>query len=176
MVNVGVRIELIKFYFKLGLLYNAFITVRSVQHAITISQSHLRRILILNWLSSHKDYSDVANVLFCISNELNHSGQLHGYRWMQTKCLANGLKFRQENVRLILSALDPNGCQARKARLNRRAYFAKRLNFIWHIDSYDKLKPYGFCINGCIDGFPRNIVWLYVYHTFSDPIIIGGHL
>ncbi|KAL3837214.1 hypothetical protein ACJMK2_022585 [Sinanodonta woodiana] len=50
---------------------------------------------------------------------------------MHAKCLANGLKVRQEDVRLILSALDPNGCQSRKARrLNRREYFAKEPNFI----------------------------------------------
>ena len=23
---------------------------------------------------------------------------------------------------------------------------------MWHIDGYDKLKPYGFPIHGCIDG------------------------
>ncbi|KAL3831998.1 hypothetical protein ACJMK2_005664 [Sinanodonta woodiana] len=176
MADAGVRIELIKFYFKLGLLYKDITTVLSVKHGITISERHLRRILNINGLSRHKDYSDVANVLLFISNELNHSGQLHGYRWMHAKCLANGLRVRKEDVRLILSALDPNGCQARKARrLNRREYFAKGPNFIWHIDSYDKLKPYGFCINGCIDGFSRNIVWLFVYHNSSDPRIIGGY-
>jgi hypothetical protein len=25
-------------------------------------------------------------------------------------------------------------------------------NFVWHLDGYDKLKPYGFAIHGCIDG------------------------
>ena len=25
-------------------------------------------------------------------------------------------------------------------------------DFCWHIDGYDKLKPYGFAIHGCIDG------------------------
>ena len=25
-------------------------------------------------------------------------------------------------------------------------------NFLWHCDGYDKLKPYGLCIHGCIDG------------------------
>ena len=23
---------------------------------------------------------------------------------------------------------------------------------MWHLDGYDKLKPYGFAIHGCIDG------------------------
>ena len=25
-------------------------------------------------------------------------------------------------------------------------------NFVWHLDGYDKLKPYGFAIHACIDG------------------------
>ena len=24
---------------------------------------------------------------------------------------------------------------------------------LWHLDGYDKLKPYGFAIHGCIDGY-----------------------
>lgn len=28
----------------------------------------------------------------------------------------------------------------------------QRPNFLWHIDGYDELKPYGFAIHGCIDG------------------------
>ena len=25
-------------------------------------------------------------------------------------------------------------------------------DFVWHLNGYDKLKPYGFAIHGCIDG------------------------
>ncbi len=28
-------------------------------------------------------------------------------------------------------------------------------NFLWHLDEYDKLSPYGFHIHGCIDGYER---------------------
>lgn len=35
-------------------------------------------------------------------------------------------------------------------------------NFIWHVDSYDKLKPFGFPINGCIDGYANRIVAIMV--------------
>ncbi|KAF3859970.1 hypothetical protein F7725_000225, partial [Dissostichus mawsoni] len=36
------------------------------------------------------------------------------------------------------------------------------------MDSYDKLKPYGNAINGCIDGFSRYIMWMEAYTTNSD--------
>ena len=43
------------------------------------------------------------------------------------------------------------------------------------MDSYDKLKPYGLCINGAIDGFSRYIVWSEAFKTNSDPRVIAGY-
>lgn len=31
------------------------------------------------------------------------------------------------------------------------------------------------CINGCIDGFSRKIIWLNAYKTSSDARVIGGY-
>ena len=99
-----------------------------------------------------------------------------GYRWMYAKCREHGLRVRKEDVRLLLKELDPRGVSRRLARrLRRRNYFSKGPNFIWHIDSYDKLKPYGICINGSIDGFSRKMIWLNAYTTSSDPKLIGGY-
>uniref|UniRef100_A0AAV2LUN5 Integrase core domain-containing protein n=1 Tax=Knipowitschia caucasica TaxID=637954 RepID=A0AAV2LUN5_KNICA len=95
---------------------------------------------------------------------------------MFTKCKQHGISIKKEDVRILLSLLDPIGSQARKRRrLRRRQYFAQGPNFVWHIDSYDKLKPYGICINGCIDGFSRNIIWLRAAFTNSNPKVIGGY-
>lgn len=72
--------------------------------------------------------------------------------------------------------MDPRGVEVRKARrLHRRNYFSKGPNYIWHFDGYDKLKPFGICINGAIDGFSRKIIWLNAYTTNSDPKIVGGY-
>jgi len=93
-----------------------------------------------------------------------------------SKCKEKGIHVRKEDIRLILSTLDPLGTEMRrKRRLYRRAYFSKGPNFIWHVDSYDKLKPFGICINGAIDGFARRILWLNAYCTSSDPQVIGGY-
>lgn len=79
---------------------------------------------------------------------------------MYTKCLQQGIRIRKE-VRIILSILGPVYSQARQTRcLRRRQFIAQGHNFIWHKDSYDKLKPYGICINGNMDGFSRKIMWL----------------
>ena len=45
-------------------------------------------------------------------------------------------------------------------RLVRHRYYAQSPNYVWHVDGYDKLKPYGFCIHGAIDGYSRRILWL----------------
>ena len=79
-------------------------------------------------------------------------------------------------MRLALKELDLRGVALRKAGcLRRRRYFSKGPNFIWHMDSYDKLKPYGFCIYGSIDGFSRKIMWLNAYTSKSDSKLIGGY-
>lgn len=31
-------------------------------------------------------------------------------------------------------------------------YINQGPNFVWHVDGYDKLSPYGLDIHGCIDG------------------------
>ena len=60
-----------------------------------------------------------------------------------------------------------------RRRLRRRVYTAKGPNYLWHIDGYDKLKPFGFCIHGAIDGYSRRVLWLKVASTNNDPEIIG---
>lgn len=73
---------------------------------------------------------------------------------------------------MLMSILDSDGVRRRRRhRLKRRIYQNKvsvffLLNcpimcmcaciqgpdFVWHLDGYDKLKPYSFCVHGCIDG------------------------
>lgn len=54
---------------------------------------------------------------------------------------------------MLLSTMDAVGTTQRKSRrLTRRIYLNKGPNYLWHLDGYDKLKPYGITIHGCIDG------------------------
>ena len=60
----------------------------------------------------------------------------------------------KENVRELLNILDPEEVELRaRRRLKWRQYITKGPNHLWHIDGYDKLKPFGFCIHGAIHGF-----------------------
>ncbi|KAJ8048761.1 hypothetical protein HOLleu_01207 [Holothuria leucospilota] len=166
---------LIKLYFDLDMKYKDILLTLAQRHNIIISERHLKRRLKSLKLY-RRQYSDLADVTSYISQQLIGSGQLHGYRIMHAKCLQEGLRVRKEDVRLILKELDPEGVDSRKGRvLRRRAYYSKGPNYVWHIDGYDKLKPFGLCISGCLDGYSRKLIWLNVYHTNNNPRIIGGY-
>ena len=89
-----------------------------------------------------------------VESEKRESGRSAGYRAMHKRLMVKyGQTINRESVRLIFKALDPEGVQDRTRRgLRRRKYSAKEPNFIWHMDGYDKLKPFGFCVHGASDG------------------------
>lgn len=127
-------------------------------------------------LYRRKKYTQLEKLLEFLTDEIDKYGQLHGYKWMHLKCIQNGLSVTQETVRLALNFLDPSGVELRrKKRLRRRQYRNNGPNFLWHMDSYDKLKRYGIAINGCIDGFSRYVIWLRAGRTSSDPKVIAGY-
>ena len=82
----------------------------------------------------------------------------------------------RETVRHALRIVDPEGVSQRLSRrLRRRQYKAKGPNFLWHLDGYDKLKPFGFCIHECIDGFSRRIMWLEVATTNNHSRLVAKY-
>ena len=120
--------------------------------------------------------TDIFDVAIYILEQVQQPGYQSGYRVMHQKCIAKGYTVSRQNVAALMSILDPEGVQLRlRHRLRRRVYFANGPNFLWHIDSYDKLKRFGLCINGCIDGYSRNIIWVKATYSSSDPKIIAGH-
>ena len=42
-------------------------------------------------------------------------------------------------------------------------------NYIWHADGYDKLKPFGITIHGCIDG------WVLPTHNMKKAVYLQIH-
>ena len=43
----------------------------------------------------------------------------------------------------------------------------------WHVDGYDKIKPYAFSIHGCIDVHSRRILWLSIVPLNNNPEVVG---
>jgi hypothetical protein len=168
--------SLIAQLFQLG-LSNAEICLSLLyQYNLHISERTLKRRLHNLKLYRRKHFSDDLLVAMFIEDQLQAAGKMHGYRWMHLKCRQNGLTVTQDTVRQLMGSLDSFGVQCRRnRRLQRRTYYAEGPNMTWHMDGYDKLKRFGICIHGCIDGFSRHIVWLRASATNNDPRVIARY-
>ena len=72
--------------------------------------------------------------------------------------------------------VDPAGVGRRKRHvLKSRIYSWLGPNDCWHVDGYDKLNPFNFAIHGWIDGHSRNLLWLKVGKSKSNPKIIANY-
>ena len=81
----------------------------------------------------------------------------------------------KNDVRKVLKELNPSDVQDRWRNLiARRIYDTNGPAEVYHIDGNDKRKRWGFAIHGCIDGFSRKILWLYVSTSNNDPLIIAN--
>ncbi len=170
------RSRLCKFYFEMGLAYWHILAMLAQVNSIIISMSTLKRILRSKKLvPEKKTMSTYCMSPFLIEDTIRRTGSQQGYRWMHLQCRQK-LNIPRDTVHILMQIIDPEGVKLRLCRrLKRRQYYAKGPNFLWHLDSYDKLKPYGLCINGCIDGFSRCIMWLNAFQTSSDPKVVAGY-
>lgn len=168
--------QLVSFYYSLGMNHKEILVSLAQLNQIIISIRTLRRILNTCRLFRKKHFTNILDVALYLVECLHSNDKLCGYKMVHLKCIQKGLVVKQETVRLLLQIIDPDGVESRKKRrIKRRIYHNKGPNQIWHVDSYDKLKPYGICINGAIDGYSRNIMWLRAYTTNSDPRVIAGY-
>lgn len=93
---------------------------------------------------------------------------------MWKRLLAKGIPAARDVVRIAIRVLEPHLVHERgRRRLHRRNYANPGPNFCWHVDGYDKLKPFGFAIHGAIDGFSRKIMWLEIGPTNNHPQVIA---
>ena len=82
----------------------------------------------------------------------------------------HGISVPRSVFEMLLRELDPEGTEERRAhRLRRRAYRNNGPNDTWHCDGNDKLKPFGFPVHACVDGWSRKVLWLYVTRSNNWP-------
>ncbi|KAL3882537.1 hypothetical protein ACJMK2_028873 [Sinanodonta woodiana] len=147
------RLALIKVYFDLGLKHTEIVCILEERHGYNLSIRQLIRILHVHGFYRYKNPTNVKTVAEFIMYEQRFSGTMHGYRWMyKLKC--RGMRSRKEEIRLLMRALDPNNVYLRQShRLHRRMYLSKGPNYIWHMDSYDKLRPMVYASMAVLMGF-----------------------
>lgn len=175
--DVQTRDEIIRDYFDLGLTAPEIALFLACMHGIRISLRQLKRILRRLGCTRRRNLSDLQEIVEAVETELAGSGRLLGYRAMHQRLVNHHrLVTTREVVRHTLRIFDPEGVELRsRQRLRRRVYRCKGPNYLWHIDGYDKLKPFGFCVHGAIDGFSRRILWLEVASSNNDPRIVAQY-
>ena len=163
---------IISYYFKRGFTYEAIIRLLEKDHGIRKSERTLRNRLSDMSLKRRCPEYDIATVRERIQGELNGPGCMGGYRSVWHTLRMEGIQVPRNVVAEIMRELDPECCRMRRAhRLRRRQYRTPGPNHCWHTDGYDKLKPYGFPIHGCIDGWSRKVLWLTLARSNNDPNI-----
>ena len=151
MADNDLRNHMIEEYFHLGFIYKGITDCFFLHNEILLSLRQLKRILAKKNLGRRR-FSNLNEIADAMEEELQGSGSIEGYRSMwQRLVIDHKFSDSKEFVRNASRIMDPEGVQRRsRHRLQRRQYHAKGPNFIWHLDGYDKLKPYGFCIHGCM--------------------------
>ncbi|KAF6732307.1 hypothetical protein FQA47_005362 [Oryzias melastigma] len=167
--------ELIAKYFTEGHSYEVIVDFLATKHSVSLSLSSLKRRLEEAGLTRKKNYTPLATVQAAITDELKGSGQLFGYRAMwQTLKQKYSFVVKRDDVMRLMAEMDPIRVENRsKRRFFRRVYRSMGPNEVWHVDGYDKLKPFGIAISGCIDGYSRRIMWLKCGKSNNDPTIIA---
>lgn len=168
------RLDMIKIYFQNGFTYKEILLLLLSRHNILLSLSHLKRILSKANMRRRQGVTYASRHVTeqAINNELLASGQCLGYRSMWRRLLRDhGLTVKRSTVMNLLREIDPEGCKIRKAhRLKIREYIINGPNYMWHIDGYDKLKPYGLCIHNS-----RRLIWLEVSSSNNNPRLIAKY-
>lgn len=168
--------EYIKLYFRLSFSNKEILAILAHNNQIVISVRTLKRICRRLGLFRRKNQSDLDEVLAFVQHEVMTNGQMQGYRWLHLRAVQRGFVVSQDTIRRIIKLVDPQGVELRRARrLRRRQYSCRGPNALWHMDGYNKLKPYGIAINGCIDGFSRYVLWMEAYTTNSDPKVVASY-
>ena len=165
--------EAITHYFRRGYKYETIILFLSEYHGISLSLRTLKRRLKEYKLDKRSHSTSEDTVCQIIQDEIQGPSSSLGYRGMWNKLRTSyGITVPRDTVMRILKELDPEASALRKARkLQRRSYVSPGPNAAWHVDGYDKLKPFGLPIHGCIDGYSRRIVWLKVCRSNKNPVI-----
>lgn len=169
----------LNYYFKRGFSYSEIIEFLAKHHNYHISNSTLLRKLKhygLRRRNARMSEQKIIEVKRHIQDILNGPGSQGGYRSVWHDLELQGIRVPRLIVQELLREMDPDGVSSRKAhRLKRREYSNPGPNFAWHQDGYDKLKPFGFPMHGCIDGYSRRILWLWVSRSNNQPEIPGSH-
>ena len=169
------RVLLESLLFK-GYEYQGILYMLRKHHNITINLSTLKRKLKQYKLHRNKVEFDPQVLRNAIVDIIDRPRSSVGYRSVWHALQQKGIRVPRSKVEEIVRELDLDGVEVRKThRLRRREYTCPGPNKVWHADCYDKMKPFGFPVYGCIDRERRKVLWLYVTRSNNLPDNIAAY-
>eukprot|EP00794_Sanderia_malayensis_P002894 gene2894-3345_t len=169
------RVILESLFYK-GHKYQQICEMMKTDHNINLSLAQLKRKLKQYNLRRNKVEYNRQSLRNSIMEILDGPGSSWGYRSVWHALQQRGIRVPRKAVEEIVREVDPDGVATRKShKLRRREYICPGPNEVWHADGYDKLKPFGFPIHGCIDGYSRKVLWLYITRSNNLPDNIAAY-
>ncbi len=122
-------------------------------------------------------------VIEAVGKELEGPGKLLGYRAMHKKIRqVHDLDVPRDLVHAVMYDLDPEGLEGRavlaKKKKPKGHFTTKGPNFVHSVDGHDKMmgyqnSTYPLAIYGCVDTASRKLLWLRIWVSNSNPLLIG---
>ena len=125
----------------------------------------------------------IDDVREAVREELEGPGKLLGYRAMTQKIRQkHDMKVPRDLVHNVMYDLDAEGLEARapgaKKRKPKGHFITLGPDWTYSVDGHDKLmgfqnSTFPLAIYGCIDTASRKLLWLKIWTTNSNPILVG---
>ncbi|KAK9918548.1 hypothetical protein WJX75_004894 [Coccomyxa subellipsoidea] len=159
-------------------LLNARYKFKDVAAMLQVSEYVLRaRLREAGSVFRHRlDDQELAQVIEDTCHVSGH-GRATGFRVIQAALSArSGVRVPRSQVLCVQAETDPDAHQARRERvIHRRMYDVHEAMVAWHIDSYEKLKMYGFYVHAGIDGGANFIVHALVALDKTSATLLRGY-
>lgn len=96
----------------------------------------------------------------------------YGRGYLHTHFRQRGHIIARDRLFQIYRTINYAAVERRKRDMQRHRgeYIVPGPNFVWSIDGYCKLRPYGVEIYACIDAYSRYIVWVYIGISASTAV------
>ena len=125
----------------------------------------------------------VDDVREAVGKELEGPGKLLGYRAMTQKIRQkHDMKVPRDLVHNVMYDLDAEGLKARapgaKKKKPKGHFITLGPDWTYSVDGHDKLmgfqnSTFPLAVYGCIDTASRKLLWLEIWTTNSNPVLVG---
>ena len=137
----------------------AGMSITKISQALGVSRSTLYRAMESSDLLGFTEISDQRLDELVIRYKQTHP--FDGERMLIGYLRSQDIHLPRRRIRECIHRVDAGGVRSRSVKLiQRRTYYAKGANYVWHMDGNHKLVRWKFVIHGAVDGYSRLVTFL----------------